>query len=251
MNERWREHINGLKQLIPDSLQTEWHQHVTPHWKKHIEEPIKGSIDKHKIASYEQLFSETDEPTLVFEKARNKLISHLAEVMKGRGGNSQQQADDITATHIDIVAQSLELIATDITANRKSRFDARDPQALIGILTADDALRREGLEKIMPKDMKLYPVNPEIIQCIAYSLIDPDKDSVVDSDISASITTIDPESALDLYRSVMRWHVESALWAKTPNIVEFGDPKASIKNAALGIGTAAIIAMIIRSKKNY
>lgn len=249
MNERWRTRLNELKQFVPEPLQMEWRQHVTPQWKKHVEEPIKSSIDKRKVASHEHLFNETDEPTLVFEKARNDLLGHLAEVMKGRGGDSQQQAEEITAAHIDIVARSLEFVAADIAANRKHRFDARDPQALIGILTADDALRREGLEKMMPKNMRLYPVNPEIIQCIAYSLVDPGKDSIVDPELEASIKIGTPDRALDLYKGVVEWQVEGALWAKTPNIAEFGDPKAGIKRAALGVGTAAILAMILGSKK--
>lgn len=249
MNERWRTRLNEFKQLVPEPLQMEWRQHVTPQWKKHVENPLKSSRDKRKVASHEHIFNDTDEPVLVFEKSRNELLAHLAEVMKGRGGNSQQQADQITAARIDILAQSLELVATDIAVNRKHRFDSRDPEALIGILTADDALRREGLEKIMPKNMKLYALSPEIIQGIAYSLVDPGKDSVVDPEIESSIQVVSPEKALEAYKAVVEWHVEGALWARMPNIAEHGDPNAGVKRAVLGVGTAAIVALIFGSKR--
>lgn len=249
MNERWRERLNGFKQFVPEPLQMEWRQHVTPQWKKHIEQPIKNKLDQRNLASYEYNFDGSDEPTVVLENTRKEMLNHLAEVMKGRGGESQEQADEITSAHVDIVAKALELVGADIATNRKHRFDSRDPQALLGILIADDTSRREELSALMPKGMQLFPIKEDMFRCISYSLVDPGKDSVVDPKLEQSIQIVDTDKALDLYKDIMRWQIENAIRTRTPNIAEFGDPNANVKRAVLGVGTAAIIALIFGQKK--
>lgn len=251
MNERWRQRINELKQAIPEPLQQEWRQHVVPQWKSHVEAPIKDKINRRKLAPLEKMFQDTDDLAILFENARTSLVTHIGEVMKGRGGNSEAEAEQLTAAHIDYTAEILATIAKDIAVNRKHALDPRDPDMLFNILKADAEIRREGLEKLLPKNRKLSPTRDDYLQSITYSLVDPQKDSVVDLEMEKKIRVIPPEEALELYKRTIADHLEAALWGKIPNITEYGDPHASLKRAVKGVGAAAVVALIFGAKKKY
>lgn len=225
-----------------------------PLFKEKIYQPLKERLDngrnRYKVATLESMFQETDEPTLELENSRNELIAHVAEVMKGRGGSSQSEADQTTEALIEKVGEAFRAVALDVSATKK-QYDAREVTQLQGILEADDEIRRQQLQKFMPKyGTMVAAASPQYLRSIAYSFADPEIDSLTDDRLRDKIQIFTPNQAISIYKQIVTLQTAMVLVDRRPNVTEFGDPHSRLKKAVVAIGTAAIISLIFSDSKS-
>lgn len=232
-----------------EQLKNQW-----PLFREKIYLPLKerweNGRNRYKVATLESMFQETDEPTLELENSRNELVAHIAEVMKGRGGSSQSEADQMTATLIDKVGEAFRVVALDVSSTKRP-YDAREVTQLQSILDVDDEIRQRQLQDFMPKYGTTVPMaNPQYLRSIAYSFADPEIDSLTDDQLRDKIQIFTPYQAIDIYKQIITLQTAMVLIDKRPNIIEFGDPYGRLKKAVATIGAAAIIAFIFSESKS-
>jgi hypothetical protein len=194
------------------------------------------------------MFNETDEPTVEWDKVRNKFLTHVAEVVEGRGGSTGINADLETFKLIDKVGEAFRVVAIEVASTKKPISDY-EPMALKGILEADDSIRREKFKTIIPNGGTLAYAPQEALRNIAYSFADPQLDSITDPQIEENIHIMSHDEAISLYKDIIALQTSLIMERRKPNISEHGAPHDKLKKTALGIGVVAVAGLILSAGK--
>lgn len=236
MNERWEKIRNQAKE--------QWTQHVPPE----LQQKVRTWRDNWTVARLD-FDNYTEDLTLSrreFGQSRLGLITHVNEVIRGRGGKTTAEADARTAAWIDNLGEHFHVVASQIAADDvHAHYRAKN---LSAFMQEDADFRLAHL--IMQRDAS--NVSPPLeydIQTIVYSYADPNKEWATQPWIEEAVQPISREEAVELYKQIVTDQVQKATESKRANIYENSDQNTVLKAAAIGLGVAAITSALLGNRK--
>lgn len=245
MDERWTGRAKKLRDIVQQGTKPYVEQYI-PHAARAKVETwnVNRKLAKLDFNDYQDDFVVSQEE---FRNSREGLLNHVGQVLRGRGGRTEQEANGITNEWIDNLGQHFNVVASLMTSEDIHAYKASRNMAQF--LSEDHEARRYGLMRLRGAS-HVYPANIHDMRNIAYSYGDPQKEWITDEAVANIVETMPRENAVELYKRIVREQVGNALRNSPANIHESTDSKAELKKAAiLGAGAAAIFAAIFGGKK--